>query len=99
MERLLTAEQAACLLGVTGAHVRKHLAARLGEVVVGYTQAGRPRRRYPMSIVQAAAVERAQRLAIEAAERHVREQKIKERNKEITLPATREVPSRKGGKR
>lgn len=92
MSRLLTAEQAAALLGVSSSHVRGSLAARLGELIVGYTASGRPRRRFPMDVVQAYDLERRQHLAILEAEKYERETR-----KPLTPPQAPKCPSRKGG--
>lgn len=92
MSRLITAEQAAALLGLSSSHVRGSLAARLGEVVIGYTASGRPRRRFPMDVVLAYDLERRQHQAILEVERYEREAR-----KPLTPPAPEKCPSRKGG--
>ena len=66
---LLTAEQAAALIGVRSCNVRRYLAARLGEIVVGYTRSGRPRKRYRADLVLAYAEQRRERLARADVER------------------------------
>lgn len=73
--RLITAVQAGALIGVRASYVRRDLATRLGETIIGFTPTGKPRKRYDFDLCAAFAAERAERLAAHAARAYERDRR------------------------